>query len=594
MISLFNLVYIINRCTPYLMGSKQSAAAPVATHGKASPPDASHPQIKIHVRAKPLYYTEEESGHIGAFTSASKAMEYTAIKFHDQVYKLTIPSAANIYEDYRITLWLFTLEHGDVTYTRRIGTCAFSISLVSGKPIDVPISDDFGVNVGAIRVGLSHISSSVTVHAGVDEKHVAMLSHSRSVIRRHIDAQRVADRELEYNHAGEVTPSAFRDILTPVGPLPMWSFPWWIWEHHRRDSFSHMGILESLLQMACYNMGLEYNNEAGYDITTMSELLSEVTSMIPRACYYTPDYSRREGKRREIIDEWSYLCHQSSLAYASYDCEDGSSSVIEVSSMLKHGYGGKSASPLLQRLHIHDNHYVTLFCIGTLRVPNTEEYIYHVYVMKLDRQWFLKQCGFISFTSHTPPLPAILIESTSYSSGCWEYKSKYTTEEIYERTRDKKQQPVEINAKIPSEIQFNRRCMYGHTQTVVCPEWVEYNYYQFDLLYKGNVGVPTPKLMAYSSDITMTCHYTDAATITAVKNMYQWLLPPIITPSPPPEKKVVHSSTIEKITIDGMVRFVDCTHDTVRDYAHRKGMATSLRQYTFDVVDGLKIVRLRC
>jgi hypothetical protein len=557
--------------------------------------------VRVFVRVMPLHYDANERGYVSGFSIATQsALQYYPIRFHHDIATVSIDAHSLIYTDYRISLWVYAIEQDEqgILFTHRIGACYFPIASTvnnEGKPMNLPLKDEYGIKVGTIRVGLAWISSDVSVMEGIDEKQARLLRDSTALIEKHI-SRMTKHKKAQFN-IKEVGVSDFRDVLTTRGLIPMWSFPYYAW----KTATTNVPTLEWLLQVVCFNMGLSIDKNE-YDVPTMSELLSELLSLVVRGCYYTPDSSRRERKRKEIIDEWSYLCHQPSLGYASFDCEDGSASIVEFSSMLTNMT--TTTIPLLRNIQRHDRLYVTVFCIGTLRLPNTETYVYHVFVMKLDRTWFMQRLSSSSaaVSISSKYLPAILIDSTNYSSGCWEYRSStMCTEAIYERTRRMK--PVEVSGKIPSELQFSRRSMYGHTQTIVCPELIigKHGVCQIDLFINSKVGVPTKELMNYNNTISFECLTVTQSEIQAVDECYRQLMPPIIHPSVPYGASIIHLHAQEKkekgssrLRMDGVVRYVDYNEEMIQEYARKKRISDKeIDKYVIHLVDGLKVVRIR-
>jgi hypothetical protein len=558
--------------------------------------------IKLAIRVQPKYYSNTENGYVTIFTEDTKEMIHHPVRFHEDrvtIDVMNVPSV--IHSDYRMGAWFYAIEESKSSrYTRRIGACYFTLSDTSihGKPSTLSITDNSSMSIGTIRIGLLGISPDITVLSGVNESYTTEIKRARETIS--MDCMTRVNSLYSTTDITEIGNSRFCDVLMAHGQMPIWSFPYLTTEAVKHTPSTHMRVtLESFLNVACYNMGIDQRNHHSLTYAQMSEIIAEMTTLVARGCHYTPDGSRREDRKIEQVDDWSYLCHQPSLSIASYDCEDGSNSVIELSSMLSLTTG--ITHPILSKIQQHERRYMNMFCICTLRTANTETYNYHVIVVKLDRRWVMRQIEKGGEEEEEKKgeerVPAVLIDSTSYSTGCWEYTSDLCTEDVYETSRSN--DPIEVLAKIPSQMHKTRRSMYGHIQLMICP----------DLLYRSRpicqidvgrkesdkLGVKVEDMMRYDNTIEFKCYYTNKDTIHAVNTLRRFYLPPIRIPSAIDTQSFLNSIRHpSSYIIDGMVRYIDWNDDTAKEYTHRKLLSTQrLSTQTLYIADGMKVVRVR-
>jgi hypothetical protein len=537
----------------------------------------------VMVRMLPKYYSSSDTGHVTIFTNETKNMTYHPIQFHTERLTVEIDLPDRVYSDYRLSIWVYANEsNGPVSYTRRIGACILTLAgtSIEGKPSCIDVTDNYGTMIGTIRIGLVYLPSHVYILEGKDNEHASLIDR----VMKRMDTE-CKSMVLSYptTNITEVSNSLFRGVLTPWGGMPSWSFPYLATKPVALDANN---TLEAFMNIACYNMGLNLE-DIKWDDATTSEMIAEMVSLIPRSCHYTSDVGLREDKRTTSVDDWAFLCHQPSLSMASYDCEDSSLSVMEWSYLLASAKG--FTHPVLLRLQAHERRYMTFFCIITLRTSNTEDYGYHVIVLKLDRNWFMSRMRGITTTTDVV-LPPVLIDTTTYSTSCWKYRSTVCTEAVYEATSVT--HPVEVMGKVPSELQYTRRTMYGHLQSMICPELTrdKARISMIDVMREGKLGATIQHLMEYDKGLEFKCYSTTTEAIEAVDVISRQLMPPVYTSvCTNIQSHLARMRHPRTYKIDGLIRYMDWN----REEMARKYNKGDVTYTTLDIVDGLRVIRVR-
>lgn len=173
------------------------------------------------------------------------------------------------------------------------------------------------------------------------------------------------------------------------------------------------------LQLAKSNCGVASDTPMSYlqteDKTTEAEIISELFTMPMRGMVYAHDRSFNFKHKITEEDQWmSILSFPNNVKkHASFDCEDGTITVLEII----HAF--KSATFTDTDLISMQNTlkcYAASAVLGQLRVSDTQ-FVYHAYPLLLHKSWFP---GCVrGKDEELNPILTILMETTNYMSAAF-------------------------------------------------------------------------------------------------------------------------------------------------------------------------------
>lgn len=273
-------------------------------------------------------------------------------------------------------------------------------------------------------------------------------------------------------------PSFFDAYPTPIGTIPRWAFVREV-ERPIDDPVKYNRCFEGLLKIAKLSMG--YLDRADIPIDTKCELMCNMFLAPTRHLMYVTDSSRRQYDDTPT-DEWEHLGHSGRGELEGFDCEDGASQTIELIYNFINMPSKAIKDPLLLELHTIAQGYMPLFCIGSIRLGSG--YTYHAFVLLMDKNRL-----------KTPPtattaLPTCLLESTNYSTSCWEYKDGKQTQKEYEAKHLK--QPIEAITFVPNNLM---KSIYMHLCVAYSPTLMKLGIARLDFTQGGRYGVSILDIM---------------------------------------------------------------------------------------------------
>lgn len=295
--------------------------------------------------------------------------------------------------------------------------------------------------------------------------------------------------QLRQTNITEMGSFVFGKVVTPYGTMPGWGFAYLA--SKRAEKVAYNDTLLSLFYNACYFTFLKPEDFDKAPLNHKLELLGEMQTMAMRFLVYVRDTSLRLGQDH-LVDDWTRIADSPVPALIEYDCEDGAEEMIAQATALRQAQGLTGALAELQRLECC---YFSCFCIVTLRLGGTSDWVYHAVVMKFDCRWLLRKLGLdrrdLEFKN---PLPPLLLESTAYTTSNWKFETPFCTEKMFS-TAD---EFIEANTKICAEM-VAEPCLYGHLVTFYCPELLEtYSVGQVECAFNGKRGIPIKTLMTES------------------------------------------------------------------------------------------------
>jgi hypothetical protein len=303
-----------------------------------------------------------------------------------------------------------------------------------------------------------------------------------------------------FSKGSNITQYLPRYICRPVqqhcGPIPMWTWP--LLRIRYPASNEHSG-LDAYLQHAERNarflLNLPYNN---YSSTMeICEVLGEMQTLPARAMQYVLDQSRVSPSKTIPIDDWNHPHDQPIGDLMSGDCEDFALLMLQEAIYLK--YCTSLANKTIARV---EKGYLTFLCAMTLRLPGNNKWTYHLTTVKLDRAWVIARLfGKTKLPSKDNRQPAMLLEGTSYTTSCWDYKQSSTEKKAYQASSVKSLSDCETMAKIPP-ARIKERKLYGHILTLFGSEelWNQYGICQIELGQDEKFGASVEDVMNYEAD----------------------------------------------------------------------------------------------
>lgn len=285
------------------------------------------------------------------------------------------------------------------------------------------------------------------------------------------------------------------------GKMPMWSMPWMLtqrtWDNKELENtlLSHVAVAESA--MFCPSESLSLDPTKRRHLTKTAEFICEMQLATIRSFMYTPDTVLSAPKGTvEKIDMWEYVNHQPDSETRRMDCEDGAIHLLEWHLLLT-SPKSKFQSKLLQQLQEFERQYVGCLVVGTMRTGPGTPWFYHVWAMKFDRCYLQDLLACKTSTSSQSYMPTVLVESTTYVTGCWtdtfELGPNFGSEEIWMNSQIVA--PVENFNKAPAHA-VRQSGNYGLASTLIAPELMaSQQIAQIELAFNGKRCVPVEYLM---------------------------------------------------------------------------------------------------
>jgi len=164
------------------------------------------------------------------------------------------------------------------------------------------------------------------------------------------------------------------------------------------------------------------------DKYVLGEIIGELFTMSMKGMIYAHDKRfTRKVENEEEEDQWMSILSFPSLENASFDCEDGTITVLEmVNAFKKATFFDKE----LKQIQEYLKNYAICATLGLLKVSETEaskEYVFHAYPMFLDVKWF--EGGKIDY-------PAIVMETTNYMAATFNKQVNEEEIKIFEQADD--------------------------------------------------------------------------------------------------------------------------------------------------------------
>ena len=227
--------------------------------------------------------------------------------------------------------------------------------------------------------------------------------------------------------------------------------------------------------------------------------------------------------------------------------------------MLQEAFWMRSLDAEMAMLGDAERSYVTFFCAMTLYYPPAKTWVYHAACLKLDRSFVLRQLGLQKKKEESKELlwPAVLMEGTAYTTGCWQYEPR---DEDQASKLAFRFAHGEVFSK--ETVQGIRKLnLYGHIQSLFSPELVRsHGILQIELGYKNKKTAPVEVVMQYD-DASVSWHpIVNTGAYEQVKKLKTLAFPLTPLPRMPPgfkPKRINLRAVSDEPEIDCCVRAVD-------------------------------------
>jgi hypothetical protein len=501
----------------------------------------------------------------------------------------------------RIHVWWYGERTADsgARYISRIGT--ISVHLRDLTTVTRPMLDAALNRVAVITLSTSFvgIGGEYERQERCSDKALEKKLPDFSVIHR-AAITRLHDSLMPTN-VKEITHYLFDLRTFPCGQLPAWSFAFRITSSidliARTQSNEIELLLLRLYYMACFNLFRDpeelYEDEKA-PASLLSEIMGEMAAIVPRAMLWKPDSSPLSNGMDEADDDWTNIpdtpirCRR----VAAFDCEDGAVFAVEILRLLK---AATLTDAALIKLQQNARDYVLLFCVCTL--VSGDKIVWHALEINLPVVYIEALVSGDHSTYRKSDLPPFtLVETTNYSASCVNYESQFDSSPLPLNL------PFRHISKFPSYMVRNNY-PYQHIQSLHCPEWVRSKgVAQYELSYKGRLGVPFEMLMNYSDSKDIELHPVNVdhsvrqVEIAQAKGLP--LYEPLKIPSPvTPVQRWMRGPLMPRVApyIDITMRTADATPeniDLIKQAAAAANMRRELEVITQQVVEGLETTRV--
>lgn len=285
----------------------------------------------------------------------------------------------------------------------------------------------------------------------------------------------------------EIKRHTFGKVVTPYGSQPMWAYALGAAQRAKQGGVKMAYTLQSVFDYACYFTFLPNEGFVRAPLHHKLETICEMQTMAMRFLVYARDSSMGLGGDH-LVDDWTRIPDPPNPGEAEYDCEDGVEEAMAQSILLKTAPGLIGALAEAQRL---ERLYYSCFAVVTLRLGNSNNWVYHALLLKFDRRWLQQRLGLAVDESKHDMLPPLLLETTAYTTSNWQFKTPAYTKATYAAVQDR----IETNVKVCSEL-IIEQMLYGHAVSLTCPELLEsHSIGQIECTFNGKLGLPIKTLM---------------------------------------------------------------------------------------------------
>lgn len=367
------------------------------------------------------------------------------------------------------------------SYQSSFAACGrITLSRLSEPRPAAPLLNYIGDTIGVLEMHITAVPVGTVTFAAERKEPWLQPAEVTSATRKHTELTEAKLRVSATAPSGTnitscLAPASFHEITLPVGVVPTWSFPLFVYRSavHRANAPNSIQLVQRLYELSVFSMRLRAEEYKTWSLDTHLELYCEMLTVASRHALYVKDGSLRNGVE-QLDDEWNYTFAD------GFDCEDGTAWALAIDTLLKHC---TRLSPEVHHLmgKVKAIGYTAMFCIGALKLAEGK-YTYHAFLLQLPILWLASQ---LSTTTPSPkeekqirttavavdrkslPCP-LIIESTAWATGNWKYEDAAVTESSYRRGH--RMAPVECLPKVAPSL---LKSLYTHVQLGFLPSMID-------------------------------------------------------------------------------------------------------------------------
>ncbi len=324
-----------------------------------------------------------------------------------------------------------------------------------------------------------------------------------------------------------------------------------------------------------------------------AEILNEMQTLPTRGQLYVPDTTKMSMLEADV-DDWTSPLVAPDQKLLGLDCEDAALRIVQDAWWWLHAPSAKGLSPEAQRMAQAEQGYITFFVAMTLKVAgvfkgqsSSAQWVYHAAALKLDRRYVLQKLG-MPQSGQGEWLPAVLLEGTAYTTGCWDYTP------VHAETADKVSFQSQANFSKGDTISkvtptmMRRKDLYGHVLSMFSPELaLDHGIVEISLSQDGKLAASAKDVMRYSDQVSW--HTIKIANVQErLEPLKQWAYPPVQEPMVTKEKLVTYPKPRQS-ELDFLLREVDWNAETQKELEAQFGGNKKLHATRIQIADDLAV-----
>lgn len=415
-----------------------------------------------------LWIPEKVFGHLPIMMRLTMQGVHSETK--QVYYELAATAVSTINEIQECTNYiLYDIENNDVGSVRAVATVvpALTISIDDHKHVPIGWSDPRILQEMSERLG-------------------------NETWPKHDEAIRNGVTNITY----DLPPMNFKWVTLPSFRVPMWTFALEVDKYHKSSEHDLHLMFEGMYRAAIYSMNLTQEQLSTENLALQAEILCTMCLLPTRHMLYVIDNSRISlsnkggslGNGTNQTDEWARLCQSMFGENEGYDCEDGTDLAKKMFCLFR-SLRTPLRDPYMERIRLLTHRYIPLFTIGTIETG--DDYTYHAMLILLDKSYFLYRIG-VASSCPIDVAPSCLLESTNYTTSCWEWKDKTLLR--YDEYKSKCAFGGDMSS---THVTSNLiRPIYHHAFVCFSPDLLtEYGIARVDFKQNGKYGVEIDILM---------------------------------------------------------------------------------------------------
>ncbi len=349
------------------------------------------------------------------------------------------------------------------------------------------------------------------------------------------------------------------------GSIPMWAFC--LLHLPNSEPLESLNYYEQAVINAKHLLGI--SGEIPHTLAVEAEMLNEMQTLATRGQLYVPD-TTKTSMSEASVDDWTSPLVAAEQKLLGIDCEDAALRIVQDAWWWLQAPRTR-LSPEAERLAKVEAHYITFFVAMTLKVAgvfkgqsSSAEWVYHAAALKLDRSYVLQKLGLETpQTQKRERLPAVLLEGTAYTTGCWDYVPihKAEADKVSFQSQANFSKGDTISKVTPTMMR--RKDLYGHILSMFSPELaLDYGVVEISLSQDNKLGASAKEVMRYSDQVEW--HPIKLENVQErLEPLKSWAYPPVQEPQV--TSGIVAYPKPKLCDIDFLLREVDWNADTQKE-----------------------------